>query len=272
MSEPTVLRSDQRPIAIVTLNRPDRRNALSRALIAELSDVLGGLAVEQGVRAIVITGAGPTFCAGMDLKEAASLGSSTEAEKAAVQDAQALADLIDQLHHLSRPTVAALNGDALAGGAGLALACDVVIASSAARIGYPEVRRGLAAAIVIHDLVRQVGDRRARQLLLTGDPVSAQQAESWGLVNRVVPPDRCLDEALAQARGLAGAAPQALATTKRLLDEAAGRPKSLRGAAAVSAAVRVADEAIEGIRAFLEKRPPSWALPDSGSSRTETAP
>ena len=147
-----------------------------------------------------------------------------------------------------------------------------MIASDSARIGYPEVKRGLVAAIVMHDLIRQVGDRRARQLLLSGDLLPAQEAERWGLVNRVVPPDRCLDEAVALAQSLAEAAPDALATTKRLLDEAWGRPKTLRGAAAVSAAVRVGDEAIEGMRAFLEKRPPSWAASNPGSSRTETAP
>jgi methylglutaconyl-CoA hydratase len=272
MTEPTVLRSYHRPVAILTLNRPDKRNALSRALIAALSDALGALAVEQGVRAVVLTGAGPTFCAGLDMKEAAGHGSSPEGEKVAVQDAQALADLIDQVHHMNRPTIAALNGDALAGGAGLALACDIVVASASARIGYPEVRRGLVAAIVMHDLIHQVGDRRARQLLLSGDSVAAKDAERWGLVNLVAPPGRCLDEALAVAHSLAEAAPQALATTKRLLDEATGRPKSLRGAAAVSAAVRVGDEALEGMRAFLEKRPPAWAASSSGSSRTEAAP
>jgi|SRR5579864_9548903 len=261
MSEPTVLRSYRGPVAVVTLNRPEKRNALSRALIASFGDAIAHLAVEGGLRAIILTGAGPVFSAGMDLKEAASIGSSIEAEKAAVADAQALADLIDAVHHLSRPTIAALNGDALAGGAGLALACDLVIASANARIGYPEVKRGLVAATVMHDLVRQVGDRRARELLLTGATIDAATAERWGLVNRVVPAERCLDEALALARSLAESAPAAIATTKRQLDEASGRPKSLRGAAAISAAVRVADEAREGMRAFVEKRPPDWAVP-----------
>jgi methylglutaconyl-CoA hydratase len=104
-----------------------------------------------------------------------------------VKDIQAIADLISQLHRFPRPTIAALDGDALAGGAGLALACDFVLATAGARVGYPEVRRGMVAAIVLHDLVRQVGDRRARELLLTGEPIGAEQAERWGLINRVVP-------------------------------------------------------------------------------------
>lgn len=272
MSEPTVLRSYRGPVAILTLNRPEKRNALSRALVASLSDALDTLAVESGVRAVILTGTPPAFCAGMDLKEAAAASEPTpEAEKTAVGDAQALADLLDQIHHFGRPTIAALNGDALAGGAGLALACDFVIAASTARMGYPEVKRGLAAAIVMHDLVHQVGDRRARQLLLTGAMVSAADADRWGLVNQVVEPERCLDEAISLAQSLVEGAPRAMATTKRLLDEAAGRPRDLRGAAAISAAVRVADEAREGMLAFLEKRPPGWTTA-TGPGRTEKMP
>jgi methylglutaconyl-CoA hydratase len=269
MSEPTVLRSYRGSTAVLTLNRPEKRNALSRALVASLSDALAQVDVESGLRAVILTGAGQVFCSGMDLKEAA-IGSTPEAEKAAVADAQALADLIDEIRHLSRPTIAALNGDALAGGAGLAIACDFVVASSTARIGYPEVKRGLVASIVMHDLVRQVGDRRARELLLTGAAIEAGQAERWGLVNRVVPAENCLDEALSLARALLVSGPKSIATTKRLLDEAGSRPKSLRGAAAVSAAVRVADEALEGMGAFVEKRPPSWATGDPGAGRTES--
>jgi methylglutaconyl-CoA hydratase len=133
-----------------------------------------------------------------------------------------------------------------------------VVASESARIGYPEVLRGLVAAIVMHDLVRQVGERRARQLLLTGDAYPAPVAERWGLVNGIAPAARVLNEALAIGYSIVKAAPVALATTKRLLDETTGRPANLRGAAAVSAAVRVGEEAHEGMRAFLEKRRPAW--------------
>lgn len=267
MSEPTVLRSNRGQAAVLTINRPEKRNALSRALVASLSDAVDEAARAPGVRVVVLTGAGVAFCAGLDLKEGAALGASHEAEQLAVADAQALADLVDQIHHLPKPTIAALNGDALAGGAGLALACDLVIAADSARIGYPEVKRGLVAAIVMHDLIRQVGDRRARELLVCGEPISACEAERWGLVNRVVPVESCLDEALAMARSLAEAAPSALAGTKRLLDEASGRPASLRGAAAISAAVRVGDEAREGMLAFAQKRPPAWVAKLSESEK-----
>lgn len=265
MSAPIVERTDHGPVLVLTLNRPDRRNALSRELVDALSDALDQVAVEPGPRAVVLTGAGPTFCAGMDMKEALEANQGPEAEHAAVTDLQAIADLITQVHALPRPTIAALNGDAYAGGAGLAMACDFVIASEGANIGYPEVRRGLVAAIAMHDLVRQVGERRARALLLTGTAISAAEAERWGLVNRVVRAKNHLDEALALGLRLAECGPLALQTTKRLIDEASGRPTDLRGAAAVSAQVRVSDEANEGLQAFLAKRPPRW----SGTSRDQ---
>jgi methylglutaconyl-CoA hydratase len=260
MPESLVVRETHGPVALLVLNRPDRRNALSRALVAELGDALTSLASDPSVRSVVLTGADPTFCAGMDLKEAEAAGHGDEAEKRAVADVRGIADLIQQLHDLPKPTVAALNGDAYAAGAGLATACDFVLAAEGARIGYPEVRRGLVAAVVLHDLVRQVGDRRARALLLSGEPIDAAEAERWGLVNWVVAPEQCRAEALGVARKLMDTGPRAVATLKRLIDESSGRPADLRGAAAVSAAVRVSDEAMEGMRAFLEKRPPSWAV------------
>lgn len=262
MSQPGFVRLEGRgPVALITIDRPDRRNALSAAVLAGLSDELDRARYDPIARAIVVTGSGTAFCAGMDLKEAqrAGLAGDVEAERAAVASAQALADLFMQIHDCPKPVIAALNGDAMAGGAGLAMACDLVVVADSARIGYPEVRRGLVAAIVMHDLTRLVGDRRARQLLLTGDPISAAEAERWGLVNRVVPAAECLEAAIALGRSLAESGPIALATTKKQLDEATRRPRDLRGSAAISAAVRVSEEAAEGMAAFLEKRRPRWA-------------
>jgi methylglutaconyl-CoA hydratase len=259
MSDAVVIREDHGAVTLLVLNRPDRRNALSRTLMADLGDALTQLACEAKVRCVVLTGAGPTFCAGMDLKEAEIAARGTEAEEAAIADVQAISDVIQQLHTFEKPTIAALNGDAYAGGAGLALACDFIIASMASKIGYPEVRRGLVAAVVMHDLVHQIGERRARALLLSGESIDASAAERWGLVNRVVAPELCRSVALALAGSLVACGPHALAATKRLLDEVSGRPRNLRGPAAVTAAVRVSDEAIEGMRAFLERRRPSWA-------------
>ncbi len=259
-SEPLVQRDDHGPIAVLTLNRSAKRNALSRALVAAISDAFDRLAVDPVIRAIVLTGAGPVFCAGMDLKEASEteIIPMPESGQQAVKDSLGLAHLINQIHQFPRPTIAAIQGDALAGGAGLALSCDLAVMADAARIGYPEVRRGLVAAIVLQDLARQIGDRRARQLLLTGQPIDSETALAWGLVNKVVATEHCLEAAIDLAQQIAEAAPLALAATKRLLDEATLRPANLRGPAAISAAIRDSDEAREGIQAFLEKRAPKW--------------
>ena len=258
MSEALVRRSDDGPIVILTLDRPDRRNALSRALMSELEDQLDRAGHDPKVRAVVLTGAGTAFCSGMDLNEAARERDGAEAEHDAVATLQEYADLVQKLHTLPKPTIAAINGDALAGGAGLMTACDFAVASEAARIGYPEVFRGLVPAVVMYDLTRLIGDRRARQLLLAGQLIMSTQAYDWGLVNQVTTPDGCLPEAIRVGKNMIHLAPQAVAAIKRLLDETQGRPTNLRGAAAVSAAIRVSEEAREGIRAFLEKRPPRW--------------
>jgi methylglutaconyl-CoA hydratase len=258
MSADLVTRQDFGPVALIALNRPSQRNALSRALVACLRDALDAVAVDSTVRAIVLTGAGASFCAGMDLKEAAILETSPEAEQETIAIMQEFADLIQTLHVLPKPTVAAVNGDALAGGAGLMCACDLAVAAEKARIGYPEVKRGLVPAIVMHDLCRQVGERRTRQLLLSGELISSQEAYEWGMLTAIAA-SNVVERALAIAQQFVECAPSALATTKHLIDEATSRPRDLRGAAAVSAASRVAAEAREGMRAFVEKRAPSWS-------------
>jgi methylglutaconyl-CoA hydratase len=261
MSEQSVvLRETLGPIVILTLNRPDRRNALSRRLMEELGDAIAPLAMDPTVRVVVLTGAGSCFCAGMDLREAVGAIASGSNEEIAVADTKEIAHLINQVHHFPKPTIAELNGPALGGGAGLALACDFVVMSDRARIGFPEVLRGLVPSIVIHDLVRQLGDKRARQLVLTGQILDAEEAARWGLANSVAGPGRSREEVLALGNRLLAAAPRALATTKRLIDEANRRPGDLAGAAAISAAARVGDEAAEGMRAFTEKRRPKWDL------------
>jgi methylglutaconyl-CoA hydratase len=175
-----------------------------------------------------------------------------------VADAQALGDLIDRVHRFPRPVVSALEGDAVGSGAALALAADLVVMGESARIGFPEVTRGLVAALAVPDLVRQVGDRRARELLLTGRLVGSESALAWGLVNRVVASEGVLAESVRLAEEAALGGPMALATTKHLLDESTQRPKTLRGAAAISAAVSDSDEAREGVEAAQGDRPPGW--------------
>ena len=258
MSTKPVLREDRGPVAILTLNRPDRRNALSHELLVRLRDVLDEVGVDMAIRVVVVTGAGGAFCSGMDLKEAVAMDATPDGEHEMVAVLKEYADLLHCLHTLPKPSIAAVNGDALAGGAGLMAACDLAVAADGARIGYPEVRRGLVAAIVMHDLIRQVGDRRARQLLLTGEPIAAGLALDWGLVNAVVPSGECLEAAVRMAEGMVACGPSAIENTKRLLDETEGRPPNLRGAAAISAVVRASEEAREGMAAFVEKRKPRW--------------
>ena len=180
MANGLIDRYNHGPVVLLTLNRPERRNALSRALIATLSDELTRIETDTAVRSVVLSGVGTTFCSGMDLRESEAASRDIGAEAQSVADLQAIADLIQQVHHLGKPTIAALNGDAFAGGAGLAVACDFVIAAKGAKIGYPEVRRGLVAAIVMHDLVYQIGERRARALLLSGEPINVEEAERLG--------------------------------------------------------------------------------------------
>jgi methylglutaconyl-CoA hydratase len=258
MTEPLVTRADDGPVAILTLDRPQKRNAISRSMMDELEHHLDRTGHDPKIRSVVLTGAGTVFCAGMDLQEAARERDGAESEQHAVVTLQQYADLIQKLHTLPKPTIAAANGDALAGGAGIVAACDFVIAAEKARFGYPEVIRGLVPAVVMYDLTRLVGDRRARQLLLTGEPIQAPTAYAWGLVNHVTPAEACLAEAIRIGKDLVRSAPQAIAAIKRLLDDTQGRPANLRGAAAVSAAIRVSEEAQEGIGAFLEKRSPRW--------------
>ena len=249
-----IQRENRGATAILTLNNAARRNALSRALVDQLADALAQIDGEPQTRVVILTGDGSVFCSGMDLKETRADPDDSEA----IADAQRLADLFDSIHGLGKPTIAALNGDAYAGGAGLAMSCDFAIAAEGVKIGYPEVKRGLVASIVMHDLIRLVGERRARGLLLTGEAIEAEQALDWGLLTAIAPASQLLEQAEALAARLAENGPNALRITKKLIDEATRRPQDLRGAAAVTAAVRVSDEAREGVAAFLEKRSPRW--------------
>lgn len=260
-----VLRVDSGPLVELVLNRPDRRNALSRALVASLDQALVRISAESDKRVVLLSANGPVFCAGMDLTEASSHDSDAKASERSDQDLHALAELLERLHSLPQASIAVLHGDAYGGGAGLALSCDIVVMANSAKLGYPEVRRGLVGAIVLQDLIRQVGDRRARELLLTGEPLSAQAASAWGLVNRAVEPDELPEAVQTLARSILAGAPGAIAATKRLLGQAAEKTLDSRCAAAESARIRGEPEAAEGMAAFRERRPPCWVTSSSGS-------
>lgn len=252
-----LVRYDTRgPAAVLTIDRPDRRNALSRALIAELAAAFTRAAADPAARAVVLTGSGPAFCAGMDLDELrATLG---DEQDLVWDDAARLSALYEQIYSLPKPTVAAVSGAAVAGGAGLVTVCDLAVAVPAAKFGYPEVRRGLVAAMVMPHLLRHVGERAARWLLLTGELIDAPAAERAGLVNAVVPAEALLDTALDWCRSLAEGGPKALTTTKDLLRRCSRQVVGVDDLARASAEPRLTDECRGGLAAFFDKRPAPW--------------
>jgi enoyl-CoA hydratase/carnithine racemase len=214
-----LLAEDRGAVRVLTLNRPDKLNALNQALTQALYEALLAADGDAQVGAVVLTGAGRAFCAGADVSEFKTL---------TAEDPQAIAargDLTMRLHlaftQIAKPVVAAARGHAVGGGCGLALACDMVVASESARLGYPEIKRGIVAAVVLANLVRQVGRKTAFELVALGESVTAERALALGLVNRVVPDNRLLDEAVAVATTLAGMSRVAMAATKRLFHRVA---------------------------------------------------
>jgi methylglutaconyl-CoA hydratase len=258
MSEPLALYEPHPPAATITLNRPDKRNALNRGLIAALTDAFQRAATDAEARCVVLTGAGSVFCAGMDLAELAESVDQGTAESV-WDDALRLATLYDLIYSLPKPTVAAVNGSAVAGGAGLVTVCDLAVASTAARFGYPEVRRGLVAAMVMPHLLRHVGERMARYLLLSGELIDATEAARCGLINRAVPAADVTSTATGWARSLMEGGPQALTATKDLLKRFSRQAMSVEEASRASAAPRLSQECREGLEAFFAKRPAPWA-------------
>ncbi|HEY3243355.1 MAG TPA: enoyl-CoA hydratase/isomerase family protein [Phycisphaerae bacterium] len=243
-------------ILVLTLNRPDKRNALTLALIAELHQRIQAALSDTNVGGIVITGAPPAFSAGLDLNEVAASRSDPAKARAT---ADALYDLLNGIYSSSKPIVAAVNGFAVAGGAGLMSACDLVVAAKSAQIGYPEIKRGLVAAIVMSFLARQVGERRAKYLLLTGDLLDGAAAREAGLVNEVVEPDRVVPRAIELAVRVAAYAPQAYSDTKHMLRQIQGLDpaEAMDRARAIHTQMRTSSQADAGISSFLGKqRPP----------------
>lgn len=255
---PLILTDRHGPVRILTLNRPDVRNALSTDLRRALESELARADAEQDVRAVVLTGAGDAFCAGLDLRELETIADRSAAENRS--DSRAFADLLLRMVTLSKPLVAAVNGPAVAGGAGLVTACDLAVMDREARIGYSEARIGFVAAVVSVLLVRQIGEKHARDLLLSARLVSAEEAVAMGLVNDVVAPGQALASAVDRAAALARNAPSSLAMTKTLLASvpSLGLEDGLRFAVELNALARAGDDLREGVRAFLEKRLPSW--------------
>jgi len=260
MTEAVVL-SREGPVAVVTLNRPEVRNALGPEMVEALGKVLQSLAEDPAVRAVVLTGAGSAFSAGADLGALRALRDATPPENDA--DSRRLLALYRAAATFPRPLVGAVAGPALAGGCGLATTCDVILAGPRARFGYPEVRIGFVAAMVLVFLARQVGERTARELLLSGRALTAEEACAAGLVHRVVPEEELLPAAVRMAASLAEGAPSSLALTKELLWHTSGLPveRALHLARVLNVFARTGPDMREGLDAFFEKRSPTWPGP-----------
>lgn len=258
MSHGTVILQTESDLALLTLNRPEKRNALSPELIADILEALD--TIEHGPsRVAILTGSGQAFCAGMDLAALRKLADQTPAENMA--DARRTLGLFQRVWSFPKPLIAAVNGAAVAGGCGLATLCDITIASTEAKFGYTEVRIGFMPALISAFLQLQVGEKVARELLLTGRIFGAAEAHKLGLVNRVVPAEQLIPAAREIAAELMQNSPESLRLTKRLLvrvDEDELNRRLALGVAE-SVAIRETAELREGLNAFLEKRKPSWS-------------
>jgi enoyl-CoA hydratase len=251
------LQRRQDGVAVITLRRPDRLNALSSAVAADLLEAVQEAGGQDAVRAIVIAGEGKVFCAGADIAELDAL----DGPHAFSAFVRKLTDTLDALARCPKPSVAAIHGVAFGGGLELALACDLRICAAGARLGVPEIKLGLLpGAAGTARLPRLLPKAVAKQMLLTGDPLSAADAHRLGLVNEVVPDGEVLDAALVLAAQLAALPPLALAAAKRLVDDGAALP--------LDAAITLeretvsmlfgTDDRVEGVKAFLTKRPPTF--------------
>ena len=253
----TLLLEFGRERAILTLNRPDKRNAINPHMISELLTAFDEIEKKK-VRVVIMTGAGSAFCAGMDLEMLSAIAQQSPQENQ--DDSRRIAKLFRRIWSFPRPIIAAVNGHALAGGCGIATLCDFTLAVPEAKFGYTEVRIGFLPAIVSVFLTRQIGDKRARDLLLTGRLVEAKEAQQLGLVSEIVTPDKLLARASELTDYLVEVSPGSLSRAKRLLvtAEAAGVDADLERAVLENARIRCTPDFKEGIASFLEKRKPVW--------------
>ena len=241
-------------ITVVTLNRPERRNSLTIELLSNLISAVKAASDGPKERVLILRGAGAAFCTGLDLKEAAD-------QRKAHATADMVAKTLVTLAETRVVTIAAVHGAAVAGGAGIMSACDFVVAAEKTMIGYPEVRRGLVAGLVMTFLRRQVGERNLRELVLGAELIDAARAKEIGLVNRVVPRNELMNEAQRFADSVLQGGPDAIKQTKRLIEDLSSSSvkEDVELALAHHMQARESAEAREGIAAFNEKRKPNWA-------------
>jgi methylglutaconyl-CoA hydratase len=252
---PVVLVEKQTPqITVLTLNRPERRNALTIELMTELTAAIENANSDAKQRILILRGAGKAFCTGLDLQEAVKVEPHLTAET--------VARTLLVLAETRLVTIATVHGAAVAGGAGIMSACDFVIAAERTKIGYPEVRRGLVAGLVMTFLRRQLRERDLREVLLASELFEAERARELGLVNRVVPSGELESEAQKIAASVLQGAPGAITNSKRLMEElwSTSVREDIERALRHHMEARESPESKEGIAAFNEKRPPSWTL------------
>jgi methylglutaconyl-CoA hydratase len=256
----TVIVKVNLPSGTIILNRPDKRNALSRQMIADLVQAFDDLHGERRVRAVILTGSGPAFCAGMDLGEMQETAQQPDALGQWHEDAVIYRELIDKMLLFPKPIIAAVNGPAVAGGAGLVLASDIVIGTPGAKFGFPEPRRGIVAGMVSPLLAFRIGASHAANLLLTARTIEAAEALRIGLYHEIVGGDLIWARGNEIAGEIAKSAPEAILLTKKLRNETIGEHLGtlLSAGAAASATSRTTEAAREGLAAFLEKREPKW--------------
>ncbi|HEY6305519.1 MAG TPA: enoyl-CoA hydratase-related protein [Candidatus Angelobacter sp.] len=257
MNLKTVLFNESQGIDTITLNRPDKRNAISYELIDDLTAALKKAAASPA-HVMILTGAGSAFCAGMDLENLKQLIGRSDEQN--LKESETMAGLFRSLYDFPKPTIAAVNGAAIAGGTALATLCDFTLAVPEAKFGYTEVRVGFVPGIVSSYLISNVGEKRARDLLLTGRLFGAQEAHRLGLVTEIVTPDQLMHRAHELAGQLLENSPASLRVTKRLLSNYAHEQLDWQVAQAVkdNAAIRQTADFKEGVSAFLEKRKPHW--------------
>ena len=247
-------------VALLTFNRPEKRNALSPQLIEELLAALDAGEAATAIRVLILTGEGSAFCAGMDLEYLKGLSGQSEEHNRA--DARRTVRMFRRLWSFPKPIIAAVNGPAMAGGCGIATLADFTLASEEAKFGYTEVRVGFMPALISAFLQMQVGEKVARDLLLSGRIFDAVEAQALGLVTKVVPPGQLLPAARELAATLIASSPGALQATKRLLVHCSQTELIRRLELGVEESVTIRNSADfrEGLAAFLEKRKPKWTL------------
>ena len=258
MSYKTILVSEVDGVKTIMLNRPERRNAMTPEMQDELIAAFEKAATGH-CRVVVLTGAGEAFCAGLDLQHLQAIADKSQSEH--VADAERVSRLFRTLYELPKPTIAVVHGAAIAGGTGLATICDFTLAAPGVKFGFTEVKIGFVPALVSAFLAMQIGDKRSRDLLLTGRLFSSEEAERLGLVNHVFPSEELTDRASALANLLKANSPQSMAATKRLMatQNLAWLEAAIAHALTANAEARAMHDFREGVAAFLEKRTPVWS-------------